>query len=473
MPNLVFLLTDQQRTDTMAAYGNSRIQMPNLNRLASEGVVFEQACVTQPVCTASRSSLLTGLYPHTTGCTADNTALPPDVPCVPEMLPQDRYVTGYYGKWHLGDEVFPQHGFDEWRSIQDDYHRHYRPGRDRGARSTHYHFLVENGFQPGKDNTFDNMACTRLPEEFSKTAYLAREASRFIRENRRRPFILFVGFHEPHPPYHGPRDEQYDPDEIVMPENFNHPPTEDQHPKTLHRYRSFYEKGYRSWNLQDEEEWRKLVSNYWGLCSQVDTHVGTILDTLRECDLYDDTVIVYTADHGDMLGSHRLLQKGVMFKEAIRVPLIIRAPGRRESTAIHEPVSHIDLLPTVLDLMGEEIPKHLQGKSLKPVIDGEEERKDGAIVEWNIHKGKKPPNRAADALTDPTRTILAPGGWRFTYSTIGRHELYNLEDDPMEIENLAQSGRYDDLMSDLLERIRDWQGRTDDNIPLQSSFSHS
>jgi choline-sulfatase len=314
------------------------------------------------------------------------------------------------------------------------------------------------------------MACTKLPEEFSKTAYLAREASRFIRENRRDPFVLFVGFHEPHPPYHGPRDGQYDPAEIKMPENYHHPPTADQHPKALHRFRSFQEKGYRSWNLTEDAEWRKIVSNYWGLCSQVDTHVGTILETLRECDLYDETLVVFTADHGDMLGSHRLLQKSVMFKESIMVPLILKMPGQGKSVTINGPVSHIDLLPTILDIMGEEAPRHLQGNSLRPVIEGDGEIEDGAIIEWNSRRGPRDPSGTEDEATaasrDPTRTIVTPEGWRFTYSPMGWHELFNLDDDPMEIHNLARSGEHDELMSDLLEKIRSWQSQTGDRVKL-------
>jgi len=457
----------------MAAYGNTQIQMPNLNRLTSEATVFRRACVTQPVCTPSRSSILTGLYPHTTGCKADNTILPTDIPCLPEMLPKGSCTTGYYGKWHLGDEVFRQHGFDEWRSIQDDYRRHYRPGRDRGERSTYHHFLVENGFDPGDGNTFDNMACTKFPEDFSKTAYLAREASRFIRDNRSRPFALFVGFHEPHPPYHGPRDDQYDPSEIKLPDNFFHPPTEEQHPKAIHRYRAFCERGYRQWNLRDEGEWRELISNYWGLCSQVDTHVGTILDTLRECGIYDDTIIVFTADHGDMLGSHRLLQKSVMFHESIMVPLIIKLPGQERSLTIDGPVSHADLVPTILDSMGEDIPGYLQGESLLPVMEGEACVGDGAVTEWNTRESDgehEIENEATAAKRDPTRTIVTPDGWRFTCSPLGRHELYNLEEDPIEIHNLAKSGEYSDLMKDLLGRIRAWQKRTGDDVELPSSF---
>ena len=115
-PNILFIFTDEQRYDTMTAYGNRAIQTPNLDRLARQSTVFEQTYVTQPVCTPSRSTLLTGLWPHTNGCTANNIPLRPETLCVPEMLPDD-YSTCYDGKWHLGDEIFAQHGFQEWISI--------------------------------------------------------------------------------------------------------------------------------------------------------------------------------------------------------------------------------------------------------------------------------------------------------------------------------------------------------------------
>jgi len=120
-PNLLFLWTDEQRADTMAVYGNSKIHAPNLNKLASESVVFEHAYITQPVCTPSRSTVMTGLWPHTNGCTENNISLPANIPCFPEILNDPDYRTGYFGKWHLGDEVFAQHGFEEWISIEDIY----------------------------------------------------------------------------------------------------------------------------------------------------------------------------------------------------------------------------------------------------------------------------------------------------------------------------------------------------------------
>ena len=124
-PNLLFIYTDQQRSDSLAAYGNDLIQMPNLNRLADDSVVFEQTYVTQPVCQPSRSTILTGLYPHTTGVDTGHIydTLKKETPCLPEMIERGDYVFAHYGKWHLGDDVFAQHGFDDWISIENMQHR--------------------------------------------------------------------------------------------------------------------------------------------------------------------------------------------------------------------------------------------------------------------------------------------------------------------------------------------------------------
>jgi arylsulfatase A-like enzyme len=124
-PNLLFLYTDEQRYDTLAAYGNKTIRMPNLDRLAGQSTVFERAYVTQPVCTPSRATLLTGLYPHTSGLIRNNIPLRADTKCLPEMMPAGLYACAHMGKWHLGDEIYPQHGFPTWLATEDTYHRFY------------------------------------------------------------------------------------------------------------------------------------------------------------------------------------------------------------------------------------------------------------------------------------------------------------------------------------------------------------
>ena len=479
-PNLLFLFTDEQRADTLAAYGNRRIRMPNLNGLADQSVVFEQAYVTEPICTPSRSSLLTGLYPHTNGCTANNSPLKPETPCFAEMLDRD-YATGYYGKWHLGDEIFAQHGFQHWRSIEDDYIRYYSPGRDRTARSTYHHFLIENGFQPDKGDLFSRWMAARLPEPFGKPAYLAREACRFIEENRARPFALFVNFLEPHMPFRSPRDEDYSPEEITLPANFDFPPTPEQPLKTRFYCDLFRTAGHHGKVYREESDWREVIARYWGMCGLVDTHAGAILDALERHGLAANTIVVFTSDHGDMMGSHRLLTKAVMFEEAARVPLILRLPGRRTGRRVRGPVSQIDLLPTLLELMDQPVPSLVQGSSLRPLLESGTERiEKDVFIEWNGDSvgsygsdGRPLPDELASkydaaevlrAIEDPIRTVVTPDGWKLNWSVLGEHELYNLTEDPLETKNLAARPDMRPQIEALHSRIRRWQERTGDCV---------
>lgn len=481
-PNLVFIFTDEQRADTMAAYGNDRIHTPYLNRLAMQSVIFDRAYVTQPICTPSRSSLLTGLYPHTNGCTRNNVPLRADTPCFPEMLPPGAYATAYYGKWHLGDEIFAQHGFDDWRSIEDQYREYYGPGRDRHAHSTYHDFLTANGLTPSRGEFFERGETARFPERFSKPAYLAGEASRFIEANKDRPFVLFVNFLEPHMPFFGPRDGQYDPAEVSLPANFDAVPGEGDPLRTRIYYRRYYEQGYDRFALRTEADWRRLIANYWGLCSLVDTHLGAILETLDRCGLAGNTIVVYTSDHGDMMGSHRLLHKGFMYEESVRVPLLMRVPGARPGR-VARPVSQIDLVPTLLDLMGERVPAHLEGKSLRPDLEGSGDPRQDVFVEWTDQGGKflgvvdgepmpafvlevAEPERALQAIKEPVRTVITSEGWKLNWRPSGEHELFDLRRDPGETRNLATSRRFHPLIRELAGKIRGWQRNTDDTVDI-------
>jgi len=483
-PNLLFLFTDEQRADTLAAYGNRRIHMPNLDRLAGQATVFERAYVSQPVCTPSRSTILTGLWPHTNGCVANNVPLPADLPALPEMLPPGAWTCGYHGKWHLGDEIFCQHGFDDWVSVEDMYRQHYSPGRDRAARSDYHHWLAAAGTAPADGSLFGRTETARLDESLSKPAFLAETACRFIHENRRRPWALFVNFLEPHMPFFGPRDAQYAPDDVTLPDNFDAAPAEDQPLKTRLFARHYARVGASGLPLRTEADWRRLIANYWGLCSLVDTHVGTILSAVADAGLWDNTIVVYTSDHGDMMGSHRLVAKCVMFEEAVRVPLLLRLPGQSAGRRLPAPVSQIDLAPTVLDLMGTPLPGHLQGRSLRGALESPAPPADcgDVFVEWNGDNSAVGPIRngpygddlaelathaaARAAVADPVRTVVTGDGWKFNCSPAGEHELYHLPDDPGETVNLAARPEQRARMADLAGRIRAWQQRTGDEVQL-------
>ncbi len=474
--NLLFLFTDEQRYDTMAAYGNNRIEVPNLNKLAREGVVFERVYVTQAICSPSRTSILTGLYPHSTGCVANNIRLSLDVPVLPELADFKGYRKGYIGKWHLGDEVFCQHGFDEWISTEDGYRQYFRPGSDRSTHSSYHKWLVENGFKPSnfdKDGFayFSRGAAARLPEDFCKPTFEANEASRFIRECVDEPFILYVNFLEPHMPFFGPRDNQYSPKEVTLPENFNAIPTEDQplkaqlfDDKASETPKHFWGKKLYETFLNTlhptEEDWRCLIAKYWGLVSQVDTAVGKILDTLRKCGLESNTVVVFTSDHGDMMGSHRLITKGFQFEEAVRVPLILKVPNDSVccNPLVRGPVSQVDIVPTFLDYMGKPIPEELDGYSLKSIIDEGKDPSKDVFIEWfphnSLYKGK------SDEIDHPVISLLTQDGWKYNWSSFGQHELYDLRNDPIETKNLAKNKECQRLIRQFEHRIQDWKTAT-------------
>jgi len=469
-PNLLFIYTDEQAINTLAAYGNNQIEMPNLNRLAEQSVVFDQAYVTQPVCTSSRSTLLTGLYPHTNGCTENNIILPPEITCLPEMLAEEDYSTAHFGKWHLGDELFAQHGFDEWVSIEDAYNSWFSEGRDRDTTSSYHDFLLRNGIEPKNGSRFSRAEACRLPEEYGKPAFLAEESSQFIREHQDKPFVLYVNFLEPHMPFFGPRDNQYNPEQMPLPPNFDCEPDDSQPLKTRAYAQSYREYGLSGLSLKTKEDWQRMIANYWGLCSLVDTHVGTILNTLEECGLDENTIVVFTSDHGDMMGSHRLLAKSVMFEESVRVPLMIRLPGQKQGKRINGPISQIDIVPTLLDLLNQPIPKQLQGESLCKLLESENAgSKRNIFIEWNGPNsgisGRIPSeleegvscDELEKAISDPVRTVITPDGWKLNYSPRGEHELYNLFKDPKEAVNVFKLKENKPIIDKLVNLIIQWQ----------------
>ena len=217
--NLVFIFSDRQRFDTMACYGNDWIQTPHLNALADQSFVFENCYVTQAVCAPARSSIMTGLFPHATGVPRNKLVMDHELLSIAEMVTQD-YIRAYYGKWHLGDEVIAQHGFTEWRSVMEGLWSEYTRDEYMSLNTTYHEFLKSKGLEPDRDRPggkiFSDDFRARLPQELQIASYLADEATEFIETNKDNPFILYVGFLEPHPPFYGPLDGLYDPDTMPV-----------------------------------------------------------------------------------------------------------------------------------------------------------------------------------------------------------------------------------------------------------------
>jgi arylsulfatase A-like enzyme len=476
-PNLLFIWTDEQRTDTMRVYGNQKIQAPSLNKLAGQSLAFRYPYVSQPVCTPSRSTVMTGLWPHQNGCVRNNISLPAEVPCLPEIINDTDYVNGYFGKWHLGDEIFAQHGFHEWKSIEDGYRKYYSEGRSRDEKSDYWHYLRDLGYQPDtQGNDFSRGFAARLPIEHCKPKFLERQALDFLQRHHNQPFMLYINFLEPHMPFFGPLDNLHDPADIDLPGNFNDP-LEDNEPLRYRLMRQAYlENGFGQQPLKSEKDWRRLIANYWGLVSQVDRSVGSILDKLENLGLAENTIVVYTSDHGDMMGAHRLLAKTVMYEEAVKVPWLIRLPQFSvKGGLIDQRVSHIDLVPTLLELMAARGKSDLPGQSLVPLLKGEKIREDHVFIEWNAPAIKDKditPQKGysgaeiKSAASANIRTVIAPDGWKLCLSDGDKSQLFNLDEDPLETKNLYDSVRFTDVVQRLTEKIHRWQELVKDTIQV-------
>jgi arylsulfatase A-like enzyme len=488
-PNILILWTDQQRADALGIV-NDAIDTPHLDQLAKYSTFFSKAYCAQPVCTPSRASLMSGLWPQQHGNWKNNSILPQDVRCIPEHLNVDKqYTTGHIGKWHLGLELFAQHGFDLWEGSEDDYQQWFPAGFDQSIRSPYHHFLVEAGYMPDEWNWFNRFVCGQWPEQHAKPTWIANRATDFIRKNEGKPWILDVNCLEPHHPNSSCRNTQYDPNRVPLPLGaLETPPS--QAPANIHeRSRIMAERGMDGKRYPDEASRRQAVANYYGLVSLVDTHYGRILECLHQTNQFENTLIIFASDHGEMLNQFGLWGKGVMYDAAVRVPLMIKLPHQQTARQYDHPVSLVDLLPTLLDYQGLEQPRAMTGRSLLPACRGEGLPAQDAFCIWELSgdspilDGKISPGARVEAAVrwhqeNPTpnpgkvsvRTIFTPDGWRYSYHSSGEQELYYLPDDQAERSNLAYEAAHDTRRQELHQRIRAWQRDTEDFLTLPEAI---
>lgn len=467
--NLVVFLPDQQRIDTLKCYGNSNVHAPNLNKLAAEAVVFQRAYVTQPVCSPSRGSLMTGWWPHNSGCTNNGFPLDPKIRTLPQVIGGD-YRAGYIGKWHLREQTPTQRGFHEWVSVE--------------GISDYSEFLMEKGLRPNhKNGAFSAQTISDLPLELSQADFLQRKACDFIQRNKNAPFILVVSFVEPHSPYNGPFNNEHHLTESNL-EGMAPPPGPDPVPLRYRLLREWQndkaqaEKAIRQFRFGiTRSDYLDLRRKYYGLITLVDRSIGSILSSLESAGVMDRTVIAHTSDHGDLLGDHGLFGKGVMYEQAVAVPLLIRIPGGPQKS-VSQRVSHIDFVPTVLDLLGQSSATDLPGKSLAPMIFGENGQPRNVLIEWNPYKKQEkrlkkgtslaPPGSVTRAIRESTRTMIAPDGWKLSLRDNDLCELYNLNEDPSEQRNVYYNGQFASVIERGTNEILRWQQETGDAVQFQS-----
>jgi arylsulfatase A-like enzyme len=483
-PNLVFILPDRQRRDTLACYGNDWIQVPHLNGLAQDSFVFDNCYVTQPVCCPSRASIMCGVYPVDANMPVNLRILPPNVPTIAEML-ADVYHTGYVGKWHLGDELIAQHGFDEWVSCFDHWSQQYRDEALCSQFSSYHHWLVEKGFEPDSvhrhtGNIFSTQFRADLPIEYHMATYLGEQAAEFIDRNAHQPFVLYVSSKEPHPPFTGPYNHLYNPATLPVDETFR---TYPEGHSLFNRIRSDFwmQSQCEGFDLTTETGWREMRANYYGCVSIVDGMVGSVLDAIDDAGIRDNTIVVFTSDHGEMVGTHAQVEMRTPYEESARVPLLMRVPWLNEDQRrVGGNFSQIDFVPTLLDLLGQSLPDHLAGESRADVLRGQADLGENDVIIQHNGLGDRNLTSAADSHTMapervrqlnwlntmPWRSVVTSDRWKLTLCAADQGELFDLGADPNETTNLFGRPEYRDRVRWMAARLRLWQQEVGDTAPL-------
>ena len=452
-PNILILYTDQQRHDALGANGNREILTPNLDRFAIEGVNFDHHFVQAPVCMPSRASFLSGCYPSQLGITHMGVPMPEDIVTLPHLLRPYGYRSSNIGKLHFLPHAnrdhrvpHPAYGFDhleisdEPGVYEDAYQAWVRtvapeqidrisvglpPGADVWQRTMGIQDEVQHPLA-GPRQDFRDAIPFPAPDEVTHTAFVADQTIAFLRQQRG-PFLCIAGFYSPHAPWVVPQRwlDCYDRQALGLP----------QYPPEIEASRNAA--GF------SDEALRTARHGYYAMVSEVDHHVGRILAALDEQGLAENTIVVFTSDHGEWLGEHLRFGKGWPGADAIsRVPLLLRWPagGLVSRRRVSEIVEAVDVLPTLLEAAGIQIPPHLQGTSLLPLSRGAPaDSSASAVMEANGWK------------------TLRTAGHRYLVHADGRESLWDLEQDPREYRDVAGDEQYSAVLAEhrhvLLQRL--------------------
>lgn len=408
-PNFLFILTDDQRWDSMSCAGNPVIHTPNMDRIAKEGAHFRNAFVTCALCSPSRASFLTGRYPHSHGVRDNETAFNDSVPTFPLLLRRAGYETAFMGKWHMSMQEGPRAGFDRWIGLigQGEY---YNPT---------FYFDSEKRQVSGY-----------------VTDLLTNYALEWLEQRSDRPFCLCLSHKAAHADFLPA---------VRHSKLFENMPMPRPKPDTLEGKPDWVKRLRRDWG----EEGDTFVRNYFRTLMAVDEGIGRILELLEDMGKLDHTVIVFAGDNGFFMGEHGgLRDKRHMYEESIRIPLVMRYPRLiKPGTLVDRMVLNIDICPTFLDLAGVRIPAEVQGQSLVPLLQGRTRdwREEFLYVyEFEPQYKKRPGTRGV--RTDRWKYIEYP-------DIKDKCELYDLKNDPDEIHNLANDPSHSDLLADMRTRL--------------------
>ncbi len=414
--NLLFLCSDQHQAAASGCYGHRQALTPHIDGIASEGVRFDRAYCQSPVCVPSRGSIITGNYASRHGARVLSDPLPNDARTVAHWFADEGYSTAAIGKMHFVDEN-RRHGFA---------HRVNASGfNTRLTRSEIRAFRQDQGAAGGTTGKPSSM-----PERLFRDTHYSEEAVRFLRTHRDRPFCLWTSFFMPHTPLvpHRKYWELYEDVRIELPARPGNA-LETGFRGHLVRARE------RGWYQQTDEELHDAIRGYYGNISQTDANVGRVFDTLRELGLDRNTVVVYTSDHGEMAGAHRMWTKHNMYEQSVRVPLIIRCPDRIDAGSAREHlVEQVDLFPTLAELCGLAVPRGIDGRSFAASLLGRRHvAREYAYSEyWFCRRVFTADDRF---VGKPPILMVRTDRWKLNFLSWARSELFDLENDPGEFRN--------------------------------------
>ncbi|MHC4795122.1 MAG: sulfatase-like hydrolase/transferase [Planctomycetota bacterium] len=481
-PNILYIVTDQQPVSCVAAYGNKILKTPHLDQLAEAGCTFHSSYIAAFPCSPSRASQLSGRYAHNHGVVENDVLFDEKIPCLGDLCKAAGYDTGYFGKWHLGGYMYrcpqasrpkdvsgkwfwqrveseegykfkavpgglgedgPQHGFETWVGGWKHFRDYLRTvGFDEIIEKrprTGCHVIAPSG--PDRKHVY-----SLIPEEHHVASFLARNAERFIRERAtsEKPWCAVLSFYGPHHPVAPPKpwDEMYSLDQITLPEN--HYDTLEGKPASQRTEGNCYV--LPRW---DNNQFKDYIRRYWGYCSYIDKQIGRVLTALSDTNQWDNTITLFTSDHGDMIGAHGMIFKlgHCGYEELYRVPTIIYIPDvTKPGSRMDALASNIDFLPTLLEASGITIPVGIDGKSLLPLV-----------------KGKTTQHREMVFADSFNRSLICRDRrYKFVlnWNERGLDELYDLKADPGELKNLAYVAQYAELATKMRQQILDWLRET-------------
>lgn len=479
-PNVIVIMSDQMKATASHLYGSAFCQTPSLERMANEGVLFEHAVTPHPLCVPCRVSFWTSQFPHSHGGRRNQTLMPGDAVHAFKLWNAAGYRCGLIGKNHCFEQQSDLDLFDVWCEIS-----HGGLPRDAATKGMDWFRPIESiraahavrRNMPEISPQFSH-AVSDFPLEDYSTGLVAGQTVRFLERFGDDPFALWVSIPDPHTPYECPERYAIAPDDVVMPPWRADEYTDGTAPernRVLHAMLG----------IEDDpiEHVKGCVGVYHGMVRFLDDGVGQILDALDRLHLRDNTIVIFCSDHGDFSGEHAQVSKGGAFYDCLtRVPLIASWPGHIPQGAVDAScVNLIDIVPTVLQLQGLDIPRSMHGKGLPTVTDAAP--RDAAFSEYgaggpeftiaDLERIEKPWGHRAIRRSlqwreaEGRRKMVRTTAWKYVHDPMGdRDELYDLVNDPWELHNVATNPDHRDVIADLQRRLAAWSIETEDARPV-------